>query len=464
MTANNCISTGNRQMDDILRGGFPMNSINIIMGQPGSGKTIFAEQMVFHNANENDRPLLYMTTLSEPVSKVLTYLQKFSFYKQEHIGTSVHYRDIGFDLVQEGIGALKRNIDQLIVELSPRIIVIDSFKALRDLATTPAQSRQMLFELTGTLAAYDCTVFFVGEYSEDDAMSLPEFAIADGIVQLLRRPVSTRDERYIRVLKLRGSGYSEGLHGCSISADGIDVFPRLVSPSVPQSYRLPQERISTGLPDLDSLMGGGLWRGSSTLLAGPAGAGKTTFGLSFALEGARRGERSLYVNFQENPTQLMRLIESLGHSVGDVRKNLDLLYASPVELQIDSIIVSILRLMDEKKVDRVVVDAVGDLAMAASDSTRLHDYLYALCQTLAIQSVSVMLVYETVGNCFDSGTSGWVERYSNMADNMILLSAGDAPDYMRSIRCVKARGTEHSLKAHPFGICEKGIKILPPEV
>lgn len=90
-TESDTLSTGNPQIDSILRGGFPKNSINIIMGQPGTGKTIFAEQMVFHNAEIGKRPILYVTTLSEPISKVLTYLQRFSFYDDDKIGTAVHY-------------------------------------------------------------------------------------------------------------------------------------------------------------------------------------------------------------------------------------------------------------------------------------------------------------------------------------------------------------------------------------
>jgi circadian clock protein KaiC len=457
---NNCVSTGNQQIDQILRGGFPINSINIIMGQPGSGKTIFAEQLVFHNAKNGDRPILYLTTLSEPVSKVLTYLERFSFYDETKINESIFYRDIGFDLVTGGLTAFKEQIDQSILELSPKIIVVDSFKALRDLTTTPSESRRMLYELAGTLSAFETTVFLVGEYSEEDVHSLPEFAVADGIIQFLRKSASTRDERFIRILKLRGSGYAEGLHGCSISENGIDVFPRLVSPPSLTSYTWKKERVSTGLESLDKLIGGGLWRGSSTLLAGPTGSGKTTFGLLFALDGVKKGEKSLYVNFQENPTQLSRLIESLGSDPVEVQKHgLELLYTSPVELQIDSIIVAILRSMEKNKVDRVVIDAVGDLSMAASNITRLQEYLYALCQSLATRDITIMLVFETIGNGLDGGMPTESIRYSNMADNLILLSSVTAPDYSRAIRILKARGSEHDLAARRFDITGSGIAI-----
>src|SRR5690242_21183266 len=99
------MSSGNFQADHILGGGFPANSINVVMGHPGSGKTIFAEQLIFHNAGD-DRPILYLTTLSEPLSKVVRYLQGFTFYDEEKLGTQVVYEDIGPQLASVGAGAL----------------------------------------------------------------------------------------------------------------------------------------------------------------------------------------------------------------------------------------------------------------------------------------------------------------------------------------------------------------------
>jgi circadian clock protein KaiC len=155
-----------------------------------------------------------------------------------------------------------------------------------------------------------------------------------------RRRTGSRDERFFRVYKLRGSSYLEGAHAFRITSSGLDIYPRLVSPQIPEGYEPASERVSTGIHGLDEMLGGGLWRGSTTLLAGPSGAGKTTIGLQFALEGAHRGEQTLYMNFQENPTQLVRTIRALGVDLEEAQaRGLDLVYASPVELQIDSIIV-----------------------------------------------------------------------------------------------------------------------------
>lgn len=451
------ISSGNREADEILSGGFPKNSINIIMGQPGTGKTVFAEQLVFHNASD-DRPILYITTLSEPASKVVKYLQLFSFFDEAKLGTAVHYEDIGARLAKEGIEALLPVVKEAIRTIAPKIIVIDSFKALHDLTPSVSELRRMLYALTGTLTAYETTVFLLGEYTDEHSRQLPEFAIADGVIQFLRSEGSMRDERFLRVVKLRGSGYLEGQHGFKISRDGLEVYPRLVSPDIPENYRPVEDRIAFGVPGLDPLIGGGLWRGSTTLLAGAAGAGKTTMALQFVLEGIKNDEACLYVNFQENPTQLARTLRNLGTDVEEARqRGLKLLYASPVELQIDSAIVTIFRRIKEENVKRVVVDAVGDLMTAASDPQRLHNFLYALIQHFTVSGVTSIMVYETSGGVTEGSALGG--RFSYMSDNIILLALEIKDKIKRTLGIVKARGTAHDLSVHELEIVASGARI-----
>jgi circadian clock protein KaiC len=452
------VSTGNPQADEILHGGFPKNSINIIMGQPGTGKSIFAEQLVFQNASD-DRPILYLTTLSEPLAKMVTYLQRFAFFDEKKIGKSVIYQDIGPELVKGGIRALLASVQHAIETSAPKMIVVDSFKALHALSPSTTELRHVLYDLTGLLTAYQTTAFLVGEYTDEDSQRLPEFAVADGIVQFLRNPLSTRDERFLRVVKLRGSGYLEGLHAFRIGAGGLEIFPRLVSPLIPESYTIVEERTSTGVEGLDDLMGGGLWRGSTTVLAGPTGAGKTTAGLQFVLDGVRRGEPCLYANFQENPMQLARCLRGLGADVEDCkRRGLHLLYASPVELQVDRIIVGLFQQIQQTGIRRVVIDAVGDLVAAASDPQRLHDYLYALVQHFTVKGVTSILTFETADSSPDALFSGG--RFSYMSDNIVLLSTDIKDKTRRSVAIIKARATKHSLAVHEAEITENGLRVL----
>ena len=452
------LSAGNAEADHILGGGFPANSINIIMGHPGSGKTIFAEQLIFHNASDQ-RPILYFTTLSEPLSKVVRYLQGFQFFDETKLGKQVIYEDVGPQLAKEGATALIPLLQKAIMTRSPKVIVIDSFKAVHDLASSVAERRRMVYEVTALLSAYGTTAFLLGEYNEDDILRYPEFAVADSIVELSRHRLGHRDERYFRVYKLRGSHYLEGAHAFRITSSGLDIYPRLVSPKIPEGYELADERISTGVQGLDEMLDGGLWRGTTTLLAGPSGAGKTTIGLQFALEGARQGEPSLYMNFQENPTQLMRTIRGLGVDLEQAQtQGLDLVYASPVELQIDSIIVDMFRRIQQRGVRRLVINALGDLASAATDPRRLHDYLYALVQHFAVSTITSVLNFETTGNTISG--NGAQNPMSYLSDNVILLTVSGEDRTRRTLRILKTRGSAHDTQVREVEISAAGLCVV----
>jgi hypothetical protein len=143
------LTTGSRELDEILGGGIPENSINILMGEPGSGKTTLAEQFIFANADDEQRSILYLTTLSEPLDKVIKYLQQFEFFDAEKMGARIQYDALGAELAANGVGALLPRLKKAIKSSSPKIIVIDSFKAIHDLASSTQEMRLMLHEVAG---------------------------------------------------------------------------------------------------------------------------------------------------------------------------------------------------------------------------------------------------------------------------------------------------------------------------
>ncbi|HEY7897855.1 MAG TPA: ATPase domain-containing protein [Gemmatimonadaceae bacterium] len=453
------ISTGNPQADAILAGGFPSNSVNIVMGQPGTGKTIFAEQLLFHNARlGGGRPLLYLTTLSEPMSKVVSYAQRLGFFDVDQIGTRVLYDDLGTELSASGPAVLVPRVLESIKRLSPSIIVIDSFKAVHDLSDSNTGMRRIVSELAGVLSAYDVTAFLLGEYTQENIESYPEFAVADSIVQLERNALGARDERYFRVLKLRGSGYSEGQHAFRITGNGLQIFPRLVTPDF-TSYTPTLERTQSGIEGLDAIIGGGLWRGSTTLMIGPTGSGKSTMGLQFALQAVKEHEPALFVNFQENPAQVDRMVRSLGTDPARAeREGFYHLYTSPVELQIDSVIGDIFNFIETRGVRRVVIDAVGDLMTAASDPQRLHDFLYSLVQHFVVRNVTTVLNLEAAAGF--TSPNDREQRWSYMSDNVLVLGRTDNAAASRTLRVVKTRNSEHDAVAHALEIRGDGVHIL----
>jgi circadian clock protein KaiC len=453
------VTTGNVGADTILGGGFPVNSINVIMGAPGTGKTLLAQQLALHNADP-ERPVLYLTTLSEPLSKVVTYLQSMSFYDETKVDAAVVYQDLGAALLEHGVAAVVGEVREAIRRFSPSIIIIDSFKAVHDLSDSVAEMRRMVADLAGLLSAYDTTTFLVGEYEEAEITLYPEFAVADGIIELARHKATTRDERYARISKLRGAAYREGLHGVRITGDGVEIFPRLVSPEFPPTYPLSPDRISTGIPGLDAMLGGGLWRGSSTLMAGPAGSGKTTAAVQFCLAGIRQGEPTLYLNFQENPTQLGRLIDALGGGLHESTASYwHATYISPVELQIDSLLGQAFATVERMGIRRFVVDGVADLLFASGDPQRVHDYLYALSQQLAVSEVASLFTYETGMRLGETGALTEGLQFSSLTDCIILLNLEATDRLRRSISVRKLRNSAHDLRIREFEITAVGLEI-----
>lgn len=451
------VGTGSAQADRILGGGFPLNSINIIMGEPGTGKTVFAEQLVFHNAGD-DRPIVYLTTLSEPLAKVVKYLQRFDFFDESRLGTSVIYDEVGTDLAREGVSALVPRVGEIIKTLGPKILVIDSFKALHDISDSLAEMRRVTHDLAGLLTAYDTTAFLVGEYAENQMASCPEFVVADGIVELLRHSSGPRDERFFRVRKLRGSDYREGLHALELTSSGVHVFRRLITPRDPPDYTLPRERLSTGVEGLDAMLSGGVWRGSTTLLGGPTGSGKTTLALQFLRDGVERGEPSLYVHLEENPSQLANLLEGFGVDLDS--PVLHRLYFSPVELQIDRLVEDVFRLIRTRGVKRIVVDAIGDLVTASRDARRMHDYLYALSQHFAVNGVTGFLLFETARPGI-TGEYAIDAPFSHLSDNILLFELRtEAERTRRTLRVIKTRGSAHDPRVREVEISERGIHVL----
>ncbi len=208
------------------------------------------------------------------------------------------------------MSALAEIVTEMLAERKPRLIVIDSFKALNELIETPHERRTILFDLASVLTAYKCTTFLVGEYSGEMMTDLPEFAIADSILLLLKHATGVREQRFLRVEKLRGSGSVPGMHAFNISEQrNHSVSPAAHARQFLPTYASKPERVNTGVAGLDEMIEKGFWRGSTTLVAGPTGSGKTIIGLSFHSRGRaqRRAGRVCWVS-RRTRSQLSRVM------------------------------------------------------------------------------------------------------------------------------------------------------------
>jgi circadian clock protein KaiC len=452
------LSSGGTRLDFVLGGGIWADALTMITGDPGTGKTLLAQQFVFANATP-ERPALYVSTVSEPMEKILRYGRTLTFFDESAVGKYVFYEDLGGVLDERGLPAFVERLESVIAEHHPALIVIDSFKALHAFAREPSDFRWFLHDIAARLSATGAAALWVGEYSGPELSREPEFAVADAIISLTTTMSAERQTRVLQVMKLRGSGFLSGQHGYRLSSDGLDVFPRLADLPLEEPYELPAGRISSGIPVLDDLSGNGYWPGSSTLAAGPSGIGKTVLGLSFIFAGAAAGERGLIASLQENPTQLARTAAGFGWDV--THPQVEVMYRTSVDLYVDEWVHNVLAAVEQSGAKRLMVDSLGDLAFATGDTVRFREYVYSFVQRCSARGVSVFMTMEVPDLFHLTRLSEW--GVSNMSDNVVLMQylRGDS-QIKRAITVLKTRASMHDPQIRQFQITPQGIVVGAP--
>jgi circadian clock protein KaiC len=448
------LSTGNVRLDAILDGGLPEGALNLVVGLPGSGKTMMVQQCVFANATP-ESPAVYFSTVSEPFDKIVRYGQTLSFFDPARVGSSVIFEDLGPVVDRGGVQAVAETIESAIRRHRPGIVVIDSFRALRAYAGAE-EFRGFLHGLAGRASAFPASHFWIGEYVAGDMANAPEFAVADAVIVLSSPDDGQRVRRELEVLKLRGSGFQSGKHAYRLSADGVEVFPRLADPNDPTDYVMDPERQSSGIPALDAMLGEGYLPGTSILVAGPTGVGKTMMGLHFIFNGAARGEPGLIASLQEDDLQLNRVAAGFGWSLADPL--VSLVHASPVDLYVDQWVYNVLDRAEESGAKRIVVDSIDDLAFAVSDPVRFREYLFSFSQRCARRGISLMLTAE-LADLFDIASFGG-DKISHICDTVVLMQYVPQGERLgRALTLLKSRATPHEPQTRRYTITSDGILL-----
>lgn len=460
--------TGIADLDVILGGGLPLGSLIFIAGGPGTGKTILAQQICFANGT-TDRKAVYYTMVSEPHTKLVRHLEQFEFFDRQALGERVDFIHLpalldADEAAQERGEAVATLVDEVIrasAEQERSVIVIDGIKALRDFAQMDGLGfRGVTYDLASRVSHSNSVLIFVGEYTPEEVAYAPEFAVADAILYLADEPLGRFDQRWLRVLKLRGTQFLMGKHSLRISSVGVEVFPRFESIVVTRG-KAPPDRISLGVSGINEMIGGGLPAGSTTLVAGPSGAGKTVIGLQFIAEGIRRGERSLYLSFQQAAPQLIDRGEAFGWPFREAVASglLQIRHLEPVELSLDLVGTELRRAAgEEQRVRRVVVDSLAELEPAARGTSRFPDYLSALTTLFASVGATTVLTSETTA--FFGPAFELPHGLAFVADNVILLRYAELDsEVRRALAIVKVRDGEHAKRIVEVEIAANGITV-----
>lgn len=454
------LKTGIKNLDRILGGGIPLYSLNIVSGAPGSGKTIFVQNIVFNSAR-NGLKSLYLTTISESQFKMVRHLQEFEFFSDDLLGDKFIYADLGSVARKQGHDKILGYLTDMVKKHKPNIVVIDSFKAIRDLFPDEKTFKAFVFDLAAALSIWEVTVFLIGEYEEKELTVLSEFAIANGIFHLYGQEEKKFQKRYLRILKMRGTSFEQGEHLFEITPAGIKVYPRIKPAGEDLQYEIKAEKKGFGIKDLDQMLNGGLPEGTITIISGGTGTGKTTFALKFLLEGAERGEKGLLLSFEEPLAQLKSNAHFLGWEMDRYLKDgrLDIKFISPIELDVDKHAFEIMDMIEKNNVERFVIDSISSFESSVSDIQKYKDYLWAIAQELKRRHITT--IFTVLNEDLFSPLVVTKAQISFIADNIIVLRYVESDSNIKkAIGILKARGINHSRDLREYEITPNGISIL----
>jgi circadian clock protein KaiC len=461
--ALDCWSTGSPAFDHLLGGGIPTRSVLVIAGEPGAGKTILTLQLLFHRARQGQH-CLYFTTLSEPALKLIRYTQLFDFFAPQLLDEQLRFADLGATLRAQGAAAALAEVSERVAAAEPDLVAIDSFKVLHDLLGGPATSRAWVYDLAVQLAGWGATTLLVGEYAPEELLTLPEFAIADGILRLTNERHALTSVRMLEVHKLRGAAYVSGRHFFEITRAGLAVYPRVRTPEVPDAPApASTRRVASGVAGLDALLHGGVPEASATLVQGGSGTGKTLLGLEFLVHGAQRGEPGLLLTLEEMPAQLRGIAATLGWDLAalEAAGRFQLHYTSPVELSPDRFLDQARQRAAALGAQRVVLDGVSTLALGVGSERRLRELIYALSKHLRLAGVTFLLTMEVAELLGTTQLTG--HGVSSLADNVILLRYVEVAGQLeRALSILKVRGSAHETAVHHWHIAAGGSRVGEP--
>jgi len=453
-------------LDAILHGGVVPGNAILVEGTPGAGKTTLGMQFIYSGITQHNEPGLIVTFEEFP---------------------SQMYRDagmLGWDLQalanenklkiistspavfrQETAGP-SGLITQMAREIGAERVMVDSISHFQRLTQDPAEQREIFNALVNMLKRGGFTAMFTKEVKSrsGDEVSFEEYASDTAFRLTYEIEASTQRARYVEVVKARGQDFIPGKHSFLIGRGGITVFPSVALSTDDDAAKAHIERIDSGIPGLDEMLHGGFIRAWSLLLVGPAGSGKTIFGLQSVCFAAAKGESCLFLSLRERPSMLRATDESLSMPLGTRGGgSVDLVYQAPLPLNPYALVYRLLQWIDRKHYTRVVVDSLDDLSAGLGDPGRALSLIRLVLDELRRRGVTSILIWGSRSED-EAGTVASTPQ-SGLVDAIISLRFVESQGVVRSgLAILKSRGTAHSTDIRPYQITSQGLSVVSRRV
>ena len=455
------LETGVPNLDAVLGGGIRRGAVAMVIGTPGAGKTILAQQIAFRQARAGSN-VLYLTGYSETHDKLIEYDEPMAYFDADLVGEQVQILSLA-ELLEEGASQTEDAIVRAARAHQAVLVVLDGFASMRRLLPDESAAARFVYSLGAKLAFLGVTTLVAVEGDVDDRAHHGELTVCDVVIALREVRQGTWARRLLHVVKVRGAKPLNGIHPFTIGDAGIHVYPRFESVVPVSREHWEEARVGFGIPELDERLGGGLTVGTATLVAGSPGTGKTLLGLHLLVEGARVGEPALFVGFLESEGQLRAKAHTFGLDLAQAQDAglVRLMLFPGYDVNADQVAEELRLDVQARGVRRLVIDSSTELERTIFSEERKPNFLAALVNFVRAHRVTGMMMMDVpkiVGPELDlTGSSLAV-----FAENLVLLRQVEYLGEMRRVLAVlKMRFSHHDARIAEYAIEPgAGIRIV----